>query len=497
MGNAMTQLDVQSKTAIKNETTAAPLRRLLFISHATPQDNVFAEWLATQLVIAGYEVWCDVTELLGGEKFWDDITEAIDAYAFRFLFVSTLLANTKLGTLRELRLAQMAQNKHGLKDFIVPLKIDQFPFASMQHSIQDLNMVRFDTTWAAGLAKLLKLLEREAAPQSESANAACVTEWYRRSLDHTRQIVVSNDRYLSNWFRLKLPKRLRFHRYRGAADQLAAVVGSFPRPNRVHGSYLATFAPSHEVEMELGPGWDHARVVAVDTEIFIHDGDKDLGIRGRDAASLVSDLVRQAWEMEMRRQGLCSYKLASGLLAWFFRNGDLEENRAYFKSPGGRHTYRQLVGLKSKKTAEGTRRPDGFWHYALSASPQPLPFPRIVLRHHILFTDDGQEPWASAGRMHKARRSVCKRWWNREWRDRLLAASTQLGRGAVELEIPVGDGETMRLAMVPMSFVSPWTYYEDGETGLNETTDIELVEERDEEDEEDDGGGERDDGETS
>jgi hypothetical protein len=482
--------------AVPPAAKAVPARRLVFISHATPQDNTFAEWLATQLAIAGYEVWCDVTQLLGGEKFWNDITEAIDAYAFRFLFVSTLPGNTKPGTLRELRLAQEARTKHGLKGFIVPLKIDQFPFASMQVSIQDLNMVRFDTTWAAGLAQLLKLLEREGAPRSEAANAACVTDWYRRSLDRTRQIVVSNDKYLSNWFRLKLPKRLRFHRYSGTAEQLSALAASFTRPHRVHGGYLATFAPGHEVETELGPAWDHAQTVEPDTQDFINNGDERLEIESRDAAAMVSDLVRQAWESEMRQQGLCFYELASGLLAWFFRNGDLEKNRAYFKALGGRRAYRQLVGLKSKKTADGTRRPDGYWHYAISASPQLVPFPRLVLRHHVLFTDDGEKPWANAGRMHKARRSVCKQWWNREWRDRLLAMCARLGRGAVDLRIRVGDGETMRLAMVPMSFVSPWTYCEDGEAGLDETTEIELVEDQDDEDEESDAREEGDDGET-
>lgn len=471
------------------EKVAAPSRRrLLFVSHATPQDNVFAEWLATQLAIAGYEVWCDVTQLLGGEKFWDDITEAIDAHAFRFLFVATLPGNTKPGTLRELRLAQEAQKKHGIRDFIIPLKADQFPFASMQESIRDLNMIRFDGTWAAGLTQLLKLLEREGAPRSASANAACVTEWYRRSLDRTRQVVVSNDRYLSNWFRLRLPNRLRFHRYRGPADQLGALATSFTAPHRVHGNYLATFAPGHEVEGDLGPGWDSAQAAEVKTESFIRNGDEGLGIESRDAANIVSDLVRQAWENEMRRQGLRSYVLASGIPAWFFPNGHLEKNRGYFKALGGRRTYRQLVGLKSKKAADGTRRPDGYWHYAISASPQLLPFPRIVLRHHVLFTDDGERPWANAGRMHKARRSVCKQWWNREWRDRLLAVCAELGKGAIELGLPAGEGQVMQLAMVPMSFVSPWTYFEDGETGLDETSDIELVEEQDDEEEDDDGG---------
>ena len=80
-------------------------RRLLFLSHAAPEDNDFVRWLSTQLAIAGYEVWCDVTELLGGERFWTDITDAIDTCTFRFLFVSTLHANMKPGTLRELKMA--------------------------------------------------------------------------------------------------------------------------------------------------------------------------------------------------------------------------------------------------------------------------------------------------------------------------------------------------------------------------------------------------------
>jgi len=55
----------------------------------------------------------------------------------------------------------------------------------------------------------------------------------------------------------------------------------------------------------------------------------------------------------------------------------------------------------------------------------------------------------------------------------------------------------MRLALVPMSFISPWTYYEDGEIGLDEASDIELVEEQDDEDEEDDQDEEGDDGESA
>jgi hypothetical protein len=448
-------------------------RRLLFISHAMPQDNVFAKWLATQLAIAGYEVWCDVTKLLGGEKFWNDITEAIDSYAFRFLFVSTLEANRKAGTLRELKVALETQEKYGLRDFVVPLKIDQFPFGNMQKPLPDLNGIRFDENWAAGLAQLLKLLEREGAPKSPDAGPGCVAEWYRRSQDRRRQSLVSDETCHSNWFRLRLPQRLHFHRFTGPAEVLPGLVSGLKFPHRVHGSYVACFAPVHE--MQLGIPSTFSETVSVETLLFIHEGSEALAIKSFDANNIVSDIVRQAWGSALDGKGLGSFALASGLTARFFHNGALERNRSYFRAPGGRKTYRQLVGNKSKRTLEGKKEPDGFWHYALSASPQLVPFARLVLRHHVIFTDDGAMPWSKPERMQKARRSVCKQWWNREWRDRLFGFAAAL-TSRRELRVPVGEGQQITGSMAPMNFIGPWTYLEDSDPGLDETTDIELVE---------------------
>jgi hypothetical protein len=126
-----------------------PTRGVLFLSHATPEENTFAAWLAAQLVSAGYEVWCDLTKLLGGERFWRNIDEAIDRHTFRFLFVSTLLAHQKPGAQRELNLALKAQERLGLTDFVIPLKIDAFPFGSMDARLRDLNIMRFDEGWHA------------------------------------------------------------------------------------------------------------------------------------------------------------------------------------------------------------------------------------------------------------------------------------------------------------------------------------------------------------
>ena len=469
-----------------DQVRGRPERRLLFLSHANPEDNAFAQWLATQLASAGYEVWCDVTQLLGGEKFWDDITEAIEQYAFRVLFASTIDSNRKPGTLRELRIALAAEDDNGLKDFIIPLKADQFPFASTQECIRERNFVRFEENWAHGLSQLLKLLESEGAPKSPAAGPACVAEWYRRSIDCRRKTVISDEKYYSNWFRLRLPKTLYFHSGGGTDEQLARAAAAFQYPHRLHSERLVTFAAQHEAQEQLGPALSISDTAAVDTSSFAASGDPDMGIAAFDAANIVSDLIRQSFEGELIRRGLRSYALASGLNAWFFKDGHLEKNRAYFTAAGKRKAYRQLVGRKSKRDADGRLVPDGNWHYALSASPQLTPFPRLVLRHHVLFTDDGETPWTSDKRMHKARRGVCRNWWNREWRDRLFAYCGELSKGEKEITLPVSASTAIGLASVPVSFISPWTYFEDGETGLNERGEIELVEEDLDSEEEDD-----------
>lgn len=365
----------------------------------------------------------------------------------------------------------------------MPLKIDAFPFGSMQESIRDMNVMRFDTGWAVGLRKLLQLLEREAVPKSNSADANAVMNWYARSIDADRKPAPYNDTYLSNWFGMQLPKRLYAHRYRGPTETLVKVAGAFSYPYRVVGQRLLSFAPAHEVVMALGDGWDEDEIEILDTRAFVSYGATSLDIAAFDASNMVNDLVRKAWEMEMTRRELCEYPLASGLVARFFGDGHLDKNKAFFTPARGRRTWRQLVGRKSRNTAEG-KVPDGFWHYGVSASPQLAPFPRIVLRHHVLFSDDGHTPWAKADRMHKARRSVCKQWWNAAWRDRLLAFCSQLGDEDDKLIIETG-GDPLVVSMKPERFVSPVTYFEDGAHGLDETSEIELVEDAASEDEED------------
>ena len=83
--------------------------------------------------------------------------------------------------------------------------------------------------------------------------------------------------------------------------------------------------------------------------------------------------------------------------------------------------------------------------------------------------------------MQKARRSVCKQGWNGEWRDRLFAICAALGDENGEFLLDVGSDQAVRIAMSPMSFTSPWSYFEDNESGLDENAEVELVEDQDDE----------------
>jgi hypothetical protein len=88
----------------KSYSAAAPVsptqttRCVVFLSHANPEDNVFALWLGARLTAAGYHVWSDLLQLVGGERFWKDINEAIRQHTAVFL---PILSNASIDPAKE------------------------------------------------------------------------------------------------------------------------------------------------------------------------------------------------------------------------------------------------------------------------------------------------------------------------------------------------------------------------------------------------------------
>jgi hypothetical protein len=82
--------------------SAAPAERtLVFISHATPQDNEFVLWLGTRLTALGYEVWADILKLREGQDWTELLEAALKDQSAKMLLVATPDGLAKKGVQRE------------------------------------------------------------------------------------------------------------------------------------------------------------------------------------------------------------------------------------------------------------------------------------------------------------------------------------------------------------------------------------------------------------
>jgi hypothetical protein len=88
-------------------------------------------------------------------------------------------SNAKDGPLKELHFAQGVAKKEKLKDFVIPLHIDDLPHGDTTIEITRINTVPFTPSWGAGLAKLLEKLEEDKVPKDPKFNRTAVNEWWR------------------------------------------------------------------------------------------------------------------------------------------------------------------------------------------------------------------------------------------------------------------------------------------------------------------------------
>jgi hypothetical protein len=106
-------------------------RQTIFISHATPEDNDFAIWIASRLQAMGFETWVDKKALVGGEKFWQEIDQTIRHRAIKFLLIySTNICiknepgNLRDGIYKEYSLAESISKQEKIDDFIILIRKD-------------------------------------------------------------------------------------------------------------------------------------------------------------------------------------------------------------------------------------------------------------------------------------------------------------------------------------------------------------------------------------
>jgi hypothetical protein len=91
-----------------------------------------------------------------------------------------------------------------------------------------------------------------------------------------------------------------------------------------------------------------------------------------------------------------------------------------------------------------------------------------IMKPHVVFSDDGREIWSNKPRLHRARRSQCKDWWNDKWRDLIAASVSWLANEDTAIVLPVGPVETLRISTTPVQVESPISYIEPAQATAGE-----------------------------
>jgi hypothetical protein len=429
-----------------------PARDTLLLSHANPEDNEFTLWLALQLANEGYRVWCDLTKLLGGEVFWNNIEEVVKTRAVKVVYVLSRTSNVKDGPMKELHFAQGVAKREKLKDFVIPLHIDDLPHGDITIEITRVNTVPFAKSWGAGLAKLLEKLEEDKVPKDPKFNRTAVNDWWRTQFSAEQGLSKTPEEYFSNWFPITLPKHIYFHSLSRKSIGVLEVPSTLPYPAVHDGMFLITFAEAADFEGKLGPEMYVAKagepLVVADLLAEPHS------IFGKH----LFQLLRVAWEQMLAERKLPVYELANKLKCFYFPKNRVPNDKVFFTGVDGEKTYRAMVGFSTRTnptTGVGVKR---YWHYAVQARPLVHPMLAYIFKSHVLFTNDGTTIWESKKKLAAARRSQCKSWWNDEWRDRTLAAATHLCDGADKITVKLGSNACLTIPSVPLPFCSPVSY---------------------------------------
>ena len=422
-------------------------RRLVFISHANPEDNEFASWLGTRLTSAGYEVWTDMLKLVGGEAMWQDIGRIIKKEAALVVVVLSRGSYQKDGVLDEIALSVATGRQLNKQQFVIPVRIDALPFSDFPEQLIRLTAVDFSHDWADGLNRLLTIFNEVRIPQSISDSGESLNAWRKYQLRKSATILPRRESAVSNWFLINsLPSHVNFSRFRASQNVIERTVKNFQSPVAPYMRLAASFADATSLRKEasdvpIEPAY------RVPLRSFLEGrAGSDLEVGWREARKIVTRLLNQAWEQFAQNRSLVRCDFAHGA-AWFVPLGLIEKNSAVFQDEKGKKRRRLLVGWSERRSV--------YWHFAVSGKVNIVGQKRMIFRPHVVFTDNGRTPLKSTPAVIRLRKGFCRNWWNDRWRDMLRAFASFLANGESHFSLILGENSYATVAASPLTFYTP------------------------------------------
>ncbi len=356
--------------------------------------------------------------------------------------------------MNELSVADAVEGTGKFGDFIIPLRIGNIAFADIPIQIHNKNAIDFTEGWHIGLAKLLKKLEKDEVPRREEVLEASLSHWAKTFLGLDGGMVTQPEVVMSNWLPVTtLPEMLRISTFSLTPKSISALQAQWPC--RLEGYRLLSFADVADFDFPLSEDWNLRKEVEVKTSDFLKDGVGCLSqLSYQDRSNILTDLMRQAWELFAQSNHLHAFEMASGHLAWYFQKPEGRIERTKFVDALGKTGQRALLGESKKLNV--------FWHLAMEFQPIAGPKSRYTLLTHVIFTSNGIDVVGDAKRMHMLRRRFCKQWWQDRWRDLTSAYLAHIADGNTALALPAAPGKSILVSVIPLTYASPVVSVEQG-----------------------------------
>ncbi|WDA39312.1 toll/interleukin-1 receptor domain-containing protein [Sphingobium sp. YC-XJ3] len=434
--------------------TAAP-RKLVFVSHANPEDNEFAAWLGTRLIGAGYSVWSDLLRLIGGEPFWRDIGDAIKDHAVVVVLVLSRSACLKPGVLDEIALAVATGRKLGNPKFVIPVRLDDLPYDEFPEQVVRLNAINFNGNWAEGLHALLRALDDRNAPKDDVSTAQSIDEFRDFRLRQSAAITSAPETIEGSWLRIKsLPGNATLCRYGADPKTVAAALRKFATPVVPWDRLGFSFAGASEIMDVETPDISVEHAYDVNLQKFLA-GEESGGpsLRRGDARRMMVHLMRQAWERFAEAKGLKRYEFANSV-GWYVPRGLIDKDTVAYDDLTGKRRRKRLAGRSIKRGV--------YWSFAVTIHPVVGQKWHLELKPQVVFTEDGVNPIDSKTKMARLRKSFCKNWWNDQWRTLLRAFLRFLAEDENEIRISLGGSAEAVFEAEMMTFEAQRAIVGDG-----------------------------------
>lgn len=426
--------------------TATP--QILFISKGKPEDNTFATWLGPRLEARGYSAFADVLNLKGGDRWRNVLTSTLRDSSVKMLLCCSDATLSKTGVLEEIEIANYVGNKLIDDNFIIPLRLSAY---QPVFGITGLQYVDFSISWAAGLKELLSLLEEYGVPRSPSR--LIDPRWSAALSEGEVEKIISPEPMTSNWLRIEeLPDEIFLIGPKGYSniEHVQKQMESLPFPKVNFERGFITFASTSEMNKFIGRDNFLIKLGVARTADFLEDGSDELGVKHWESKKIVSNLLRQAWELCCREAGLSAYHFSTDIA--FHANDDTIGVRKMVK--WGRQGQKRSSVLRNI-----TKR--GLWEYGFSAKLSMFPFPHFRLKGRVVFSDveDVLNPKIieDPAKQHRLRRSVCTGWRNKAWHGRMMALLEVLSSEGSHLRLPLGENMWAYVDAMPVQFTSPVT----------------------------------------